>query len=189
MEYENGQSADCRKALLPPFAGHSFCVQDLPDKTGPVSQVSGDARGSGPPALCEGCLQRKPRMDIYQGLLYPELRAAHDRVYFGAWRGTSPTAADLQAARRQLEAFLDGLEREVQGGGPPGTQEYLAKARDAYRLIDPEAGGGPDSLRAINNALSFGHRVLDRLLRAQGQGNHLSRGFARFYDSPGGGDE
>ena len=28
-------------------------------------------------------------MEIYRGLLYAHLREAHDRIYFGAWRGSS----------------------------------------------------------------------------------------------------
>lgn len=45
---------------------------------------------------------------------------------------------------------------------PPGAEEYLAKAREAYRL-------GRAVLLAINNTFSYGHRVLDRLLRAKGE--------------------
>jgi len=69
-------------------------------------------------------------MEIYQGLLYPHLRQAHDRIYFGAWRGSSPSLADLKEAQRQLGCFLDGLERELQraGGDSPG------RARSAYGL-------------------------------------------------------
>jgi len=128
-------------------------------------------------------------MEIYQGFLYPHLREAHDRVFFGAWRGSSPTVADLKEAQGHLGRFLDGLGRELQQASPPGAQEYLAKAREAYRQVDPEAAAGPTVLLAINNALSYGHRVLDRLLRAQGQPNHASRAFAAHYDGAGDGDE
>ena len=128
-------------------------------------------------------------MDIYQGLLYPELREVHDRIYFGPWRGSSPTVADLQEAQRQLLRFLAGLERELQRGSPPATQEYLTKAREAYRQVDREDAPGSAVLLAINNALSYGHRVLDRLLRAQGEGNHVSRDFAAYYAVSGNRDE
>jgi hypothetical protein len=130
-------------------------------------------------------------MEIYRGLLYPHLREAHDRIYFGAWRGSSPTVDDLLEARRRLEGFLDALEEELHRVSPPGAAEYLAKARDAYRQVEvtPEAAPGPAVLLAINNALSYGHRVLDRCLRAQGAGNHVSRAFAAFYDGSGAVDE
>jgi hypothetical protein len=128
-------------------------------------------------------------MEIYRSLLYPHLREAHDRIYFGAWRGSSPTLVDLVEARRQLECFLGALEQELQQASPPGARECLAKARDAYRQVEPESDPGPAVLLAINNALSYGHRVLDRLLRAKGEGNHVSRAFARYYDASGDGEE
>ena len=124
-------------------------------------------------------------MDIYEGLQYPELRRVHDRVYFGAWRGSSPGPSDLKEAYHQLGRFLDALENELTHASPPGTQEYLAKAREAYRQADPEASSGGAVLLAINNTLSYGHRVLDRLLRAKGEANHVSRAYARYYDAPG----
>jgi len=127
-------------------------------------------------------------MGIYRGLLYPDLREAHDRIYFGAWRGSSPTPSDLKDAHQQLGRFLDALEQELHQGSPPGGNEYLAKAREAYRQADPETGAGPAVLLAINNVLSYGHRVLDRLLRAVGEENHVSRAFARSYELPRGGD-
>ena len=128
-------------------------------------------------------------MEIYQGLLYPNLREAHDRIYFGAWRGSSPTLGDLVEARRQLECFLDALEQELRQASPPGAREHLAQAREVYRQVEPESAPGPAVLLAINNALSYGHRVLDRLLRAKGEGNHVSRAFAGYYDGAGAGGE
>ena len=128
-------------------------------------------------------------MDIYQGLPYAQLREAHDRIYFGAWRGPSPTLADLIEARRQLGSFLDALEQELRQASPPGVQEILAKARDFYRQVEPESSSGSAVLLAINNALSYGHRALDRLLRAQGEGNHVSRDFAPYYAVSGNRDE
>ena len=128
-------------------------------------------------------------MEIYRDLLYPHLREAHDRIYFGPWRGPSPTTSDLLEARRQLERFLDTLEQELQQTSPPRAREYLARARDAYRQGEPESAPSPAVLLAINNALSYGHRVLDRLLRAKGEGNHVSRAFAGYYDGSVDGDE
>jgi hypothetical protein len=124
-------------------------------------------------------------MEIYRDLLYPHLREAHDRIYFGAWRGTSPTMDDLLEARRQLEGFLGALEQELQQASPPSAREYLVKAWEAYREGDPEVAASPAILLAINNALSYGHRVLDRCLRARGVANHVSREFAAYYDVAG----
>lgn len=128
-------------------------------------------------------------MEIYRNLLYPHLREVHDRIYFGAWRGSSPALVDLVEARRQLGDFLGALEQELQQARPPGAEECLAKAREVYRQVEPESSSGAAVLLAINNTLSYGHRVLDRLLRAKGEGNHVSRAFARYYDASGDGDE
>lgn len=38
----------------------------------------------------------------YHGLMYSHLREIHDRIYFGAWRGPSPTLSDLRGVTRQL---------------------------------------------------------------------------------------
>jgi hypothetical protein len=128
-------------------------------------------------------------MDIYEGLQYAELRRVHDRVYFGAWRGSSPGLSDLKKAYHQLGRFLDALEHELHQASPPGAEDYLAKAREAYRQADPEASTGGAVPLAINNTLSYGHRVLDRLLRAKGEANHNSRAFAAYHDALGAGDE
>lgn len=118
----------------------------------------------------------------YRGLSYPQLREAHDRIYFGAWRGSSPTLVCLQEAHRQLASFLDTLEQTLSPESPGRAREYLAKAREAYRQADPEASTDSTILLAINNALSYGHRVLDILLRDKGDSIHVSRDFAQFYD-------
>jgi hypothetical protein len=91
-------------------------------------------------------------MEIYRGLLYARLREAHDRIYFGAWRGSSPTLGDLVEARRQLESFFGALEQELQQASPPGAREYLAKARETCRQVEPESAPGPAVLLAINSA-------------------------------------
>lgn len=124
----------------------------------------------------------------YQGLSYPDLREAHDRIYFGAWRGTSPTLVCLQEAHRQLGSFLDALEHTLGPDSPGRAKECLAKAREAYRQADPEASTDSTILLAINNALSYGHRVLDILLREKGDPIHASREFAQYYDGVGHGD-
>lgn len=53
----------------------------------------------------------------------------------------------------------------------------------------PAPTRAPDLFRAMNAALSYGHRVLDLLLRARGEGNHVSRDFAGYHDLAEGGDE
>lgn len=125
---------------------------------------------------------RHPQPSPYEGLRYPELREAHDRIYFGGWRGSSPTLADLQNAGVQLARFLDNLEQALDRDGPEDAREYLAKAHEAYAQAEPSTSPGSATLLAINNALSYGHRVLDIMLRHQGDLNHASRDFALYYD-------
>jgi hypothetical protein len=42
---------------------------------------------------------------------------------------------------------------------------------------------------AINNVLSYGHRLLNFLLRARGESNHVSRDFAKYHESVDDGDD
>jgi hypothetical protein len=71
-------------------------------------------------------------------------------------------------AQRLLGSFLGALELEPRQVGPPGAQEILARARDCYHQVEPDGSSGSAVLLAINNALSYGHHLLDRLLRARG---------------------
>ncbi len=125
----------------------------------------------------------------YQGLKFPELREAHDRIYFGPWRGSSATLLHLEEAYRQLESFLDALEQTLDPDSPERAKEYLAKAREVHRQATPEGSTGSTILLAINNAISYGHRVLDILLRETGDPIHVSRDFAPYYDSASDGGE
>ena len=117
----------------------------------------------------------------YQGLMYPHLREIHDRIYFGAWRGPSPTLSDLQDVTRQLGEFLDALEQELHQDSPGRAREYLARARETHRQVNLQASVDSTVLLAINNTLSYGHRVLDILLQGKGESIHTSRDFAHYY--------
>lgn len=119
----------------------------------------------------------------YKGLRYPELREAHDRIYFGRWRGSSPTLAHLLDAYRQLGGFLDALEQTLAPDNSGRARECLAKARETHRRANPETTTDSTVFTAINNTLSYGHRALDILLQEKGQPNHVTRDFAQYYDS------
>lgn len=118
----------------------------------------------------------------YQGLSLSHLRLAHDRIYFGAWRGSAPTLPDLQNVYLQLGRFLDLLEQELRPDSPGRAKEYLAKARVTHHQANPDSTAGSSVLLAINNTLSYGHRVMDILLQARGEPIHMSREFAQYYD-------
>jgi hypothetical protein len=123
----------------------------------------------------------------YSELRYGRIREIHDQVYFGRWRGPSPTDEDLARAQRQLSEFVELLEAEA-GTDPPADQrDYLDKTLTAIR--DTQTQRGSELFKAMNEALSYGHRLLNFLLRARGEGNHSSRDFAQYHIFSSDGDE
>lgn len=127
----------------------------------------------------------KPRglsQSLYAGLLYPDIRELHDRIYFGRWRGASGTDDDLEKVWRQIQEYVNLLAAEVGPDAPSDQRDYLGKAKSALALSDPRASHGSELFQAINATLSYGHSVLNLLLRSRGQANHLSRDFAPYYD-------
>ncbi len=127
----------------------------------------------------------KPRglgQSLYAGLLYPDLRELHDRIYFGRWRGVSGTDGDLEQVWQQLQGYVKLLEAEVGRDAPSDQRGYLGKAKSVLGLSDPRTNHGSELFQAINATLSYGHSVLNLLLRSRGQANHVSRDFAPYYD-------
>jgi len=123
----------------------------------------------------------------YTELLFGRIREIHDRVYFGRWRREDATENDLQGATRQLAEFVDLLVREAGSNPPPDQRDYLDKTLGAFR--DTQTLRGSELLLALNNTLSYGHRLLNFLLRARGEPNHVSRDFAMYHESSDEGDE
>ncbi|MGE5849025.1 MAG: hypothetical protein ACM362_02720 [Candidatus Methylomirabilota bacterium] len=122
----------------------------------------------------------------YTELLFGRIREIHDRVYFGRWRDDA-TDHDLQVAKRHLAEFVDLLVRETGNNPPPDQHDYLDKTLAAFK--DVQTRQGSELLLAINNVLSYGHRLLNYLLRARGELNHVSRDFAKYHESLDEGDE
>jgi hypothetical protein len=61
-------------------------------------------------------------------------------VYFGRWRGPSPTDDDLLQAQHQLSEFIELLVTEA-GPNPPADQGvYLDKALAAFRDTQTQQG-------------------------------------------------
>ncbi len=120
----------------------------------------------------------------YRERPFASLREAHDRLYYGPWRGPAATARDAQRAYFQLGRYLGILADEVQRARPLEARSYLAKARAAYKKADPETGG-EDALRSLDNALSYAHSALNALLRHSRAPTHDPRDFEAFYDVVG----
>lgn len=130
----------------------------------------------------EGVKRKEQGGSPYAGLTYPQIRELHDRIYFGKWRGATGTDDDLEKVWRQLKGYVKLLEAEVGPDAPSSQRDYLGKAKSALALSDPRTNRGSELFQAINATLSYGHSVLNLLLRSRGEANHVSRDFAPYYD-------
>lgn len=118
----------------------------------------------------------------YQGGPYAGLRAGHDQLYFGRWRRMEATAIDLRRASRQLERLLHEIGKALETEDIPAARKDLEKALEA--LHGAESGEGePDSLRSLDHALSYAHRVIGDLLHEKGLPPHSPVDFADWFDA------
>ena len=118
----------------------------------------------------------------YQGGPYAGLRAGHDQLYFGRWRRMEATAIDLRRASRQLERLLHEIGKALETEDIPAARKDLEKALEA--LHGAESGEGePDSLRSLDHALSYAHRVIGDLLHEKGLPPHSPADFADWFDA------
>ena len=129
------------------------------------------------------------RTSPYLGLAHAAIRELHDKIYFGRWRGVSGTDDDLEQVWQQLQGYVKLLEAEVGPAAPSDQRDYLGKAKSALGLSNPRTNHGSELFQAINATLSYGHSVLNLLLRSRGEASHVSRDFAPYYDSAGNADE
>jgi len=118
----------------------------------------------------------------YEGLAYPDLRAGHDRIYFGSWRKMNAGPADVVRAYNQIGRHLNSIERVLGGLDLPAARRDHLKAVEAYRLGDPREDS-QEALRFLDNALSYAHRVIDDLLHERGFPSHAPMEFAEWYDA------
>lgn len=117
----------------------------------------------------------------YRGLAYAELRAGHDRLYFGAWRKMDAPAIEIRRAYHQLGRHLSAIGQALKGRDLPAARRDLALAIEAFQAGDPREEG-PDVLALMDNALSYAHRVIDDLLHEEGLPPHNPMDFAQWYD-------
>ncbi len=122
-----------------------------------------------------------PPSGPYRGLLYAHLREAHDRLYYGPWRGLSASVRDLQRAYHQLGGYLETLERGVANAGSAEAKTYLEKAQGAHLRADPRSY--PDTaMLNLYYALAYAQHSLNCLLRREGVPNHHPEAFQSFYN-------
>ncbi len=118
----------------------------------------------------------------YEGLACAELRAGHDRIYFGRWRKMEATSVDVRRAYHQLGRHLSAIAQALREKDLPAARHDLALAVDAFQTEDP-AGNSPELLRLMDHALSYAHRAIDDLLHETGLPPHNPMDFAEWYDA------
>jgi len=118
----------------------------------------------------------------YEGLAYAELRAGHDRLYFGRWRKAEAPPTEVRRAYHQLGRHLSAIAQVLRDKDLPAARRDLARAREAFESADPRDQGS-DLLRLMDHALSYAHRVIDDLLHEEGLPPHAPMDFAEWYDA------
>jgi hypothetical protein len=101
----------------------------------------------------------------YDGLAYAALRAGHDAIYFGPWRRMDAPPTEVRRGYHRIARYLDAI----------------GAALGAIQAADPREDC-PDSLRLMDNALSYAHRAIDDLLHEKGLPPHQPMDFAEWYD-------
>jgi hypothetical protein len=122
-----------------------------------------------------------PPSPPYRDLPFARLREAHDQLFYGTWRGLSATVRDLQRASHQLGRYLEMLSTEVERSRSREAKVSLAKAREAFGQVDPEAYA-EDAFSHLDSTLSYCHQALDALLRQYRAPTHDPGDFDAFYD-------
>ena len=117
----------------------------------------------------------------YDGLAYAALRAGHDAIYFGPWRRIDAPPTEIRRAYHRISRHLDAIGEELAGHDLPAASRDLAAALGALQAADPREER-PDSLRFMDNALSYAHRAIDDLLHESGLPPHQPMDFAEWYD-------
>ncbi len=118
----------------------------------------------------------------YEGLAYFDLRAGHDRIYFGRWRKMDAGPSDIVRAYHQIGRHLRSIDRALGDKDLPAARRDLEKAADAYHSGDPGADSR-EAFRFMDHALSYAHRAIDDLLHEIGLPSHAPMDFAEWYDA------
>ena len=138
------------------------------------AELRGDmGKGGSRPRGTPGC--------PYDGLAYAALRAGHDAIYFGAWRRIDAPPTEIRRGYHRIGRHLDAIGAELAGHDLPAAARDLNAALDALRAADPREER-PDSLRFMDNALSYAHRAIDDLLHEKGLPPPQPMDFAEWYD-------
>lgn len=117
----------------------------------------------------------------YRHTGFPELCARHDKLYFGKWRKMEADPNDIERAYVKLAELLSDLGRVVEAEDIEAARRNLAHADEA--LAGANAGDDPYSaVRHMDQALSYGHHVIDDLLKTRKAKPHSPSDYERHYD-------
>ena len=138
------------------------------------AELRGDQRmGASRPGGTPGC--------PYDGLAYAPLRAGHDAIYFGPWRRIDAPPTEIRRGYHRIGRHLDAIRAELAAHHLPAAARDLDEALEAFHAADPREDAR-DTLRFMDNALSYAHRAIDDLLRVKGLPPHQPMDFADRYD-------
>lgn len=118
----------------------------------------------------------------YEELALAELRAQHDRIYFGPWRKIDAAATDVRRAYHQIGRHLSAIGQVLGKQDLPAARRDLVRAQEAFQAGDPREDS-PELLRFMDHALSYAHRVIDDLLHEEGLPPHDPMAFSEWYDA------
>lgn len=118
----------------------------------------------------------------YRGSAYPELRAGHDQLYFGRWRGMDAPRLDVRRARRGVEELLRAIAGVLETEDVPAARRDLNNAFEALYSMEPDEENARDLL-FLDHALSYAHRAIGDLLHEKGLPPHDPADFAGWYDA------
>ncbi len=117
----------------------------------------------------------------YDGLAYAALRAGHDGIYFGAWRRIDAPPTEIRRGYHRIERHLEAIGAVLAGLDLPAAARDLCAAQAALHGVDPREECR-DTLRFMDNALSYAHRAIDDLLHEKGLPPHQPMDFSEWYD-------
>jgi hypothetical protein len=88
---------------------------------------------------------------------------------------------EVRRGYHRIARYLDAIGEELAGHDLPAAARDLDAALGAIQAADPREER-PDSLRFMDNALSYAHRAIDDLLHEKGLPPHQPMDFAEWYD-------
>ncbi len=118
----------------------------------------------------------------YAGLAYAGLRAGHDQLYFGRWRGMEASRLEVDRARNGLERLLRAIAGVLDAEDVPAAKRDLNKAFDVVYTLGRDVTR-PQDLILLDHALSYAHRVIGDLLHEKGLPPHAPADFAGWHEA------